>query len=295
MPAQILDGKAYAETIRAGIAARVAELRAQFGGRVPGLAVVLVGDVAASQVYVRNKENACKAAGMNGSVVRLPSNVDEERLLAAIDELNADPAVHGIIVQLPLPSQIDEARVLERVDPEKDVDGFHPVNLGKLLADKPHFVPCTPSGVHHLILATGVNIRGAHAVIVGRSRIVGKPMAHLLLTKGHGGDATVTVCHSRTRNLDEITRQADILVVALGQPEFIKGDAIKPGAVVIDVGINRRSDGSLCGDVDFASAVDVASWITPVPGGVGPMTVAMLLSNTLLAFTAIEFKRASLA
>lgn len=287
MAARILDGKALAQTIRGEVAAQVARLRDR-SARVPGLAVVLVGGVAASQVYVRNKENACKAAGMRGEVVRLPADVAESALLATLDALNADPEVHGILVQLPLPPQVDERRVIEAIDPRKDVDGFHPENAGLLAIGRPRFVPCTPLGIRELLVASGVETKGAHAVILGRSQIVGKSMALLLLQKGPGGDATVTVCHSASRGVEAITRQADILIAAIGRPESVQGDAIKPGAVVIDVGINRRADGSLCGDVDFAGAAEVASWITPVPGGVGPMTVALLLRNTLDAFRRLE-------
>ena len=280
MAARIIDGKSIAQSIRDKVAAEVSALRASTG-RVPGLTVVLVGENPASQVYVRNKQNACKAAGMRGELLRLPADVSEAYLLATIDALNANPHVHGILVQLPLPSQIDDRRVIERIDPRKDVDGFHPENAGLLAIGHPRFVPCTPLGVREMLLTTGVETRGAHAVILGRSQIVGKSMALLLLQKGPGGDSTVTVCHSATRDAAQFTRQADILIAAIGRAEQVKGDAIKPGAVVIDVGMNRRADGSLCGDVDYASASGVASWITPVPGGVGPMTVAMLLKNTL--------------
>jgi methylenetetrahydrofolate dehydrogenase (NADP+)/methenyltetrahydrofolate cyclohydrolase len=287
LAARIIDGKSIAQSIRDKVAAEVSALRASTG-RVPGLAVVLVGENPASQVYVRNKQNACKAAGMRGELLRLPADVPEAKLLATIDALNANPDVHGILVQLPLPSQIDDRRVIERIDPRKDVDGFHPENAGLLAIGHPRFVPCTPLGVREMLLASGVETRGAHAVILGRSQIVGKSMALLLLQKGPGGDSTVTVCHSATLDAARFTRQADILIAAIGRAEQVKGDAIKPGAVVIDVGMNRRADGSLCGDVDYASASEVASWITPVPGGVGPMTVAMLLRNTLDAFRTLE-------
>ncbi len=287
MAARILDGKALAQTIRSDVAAEVARLRRQTG-RAPGLAVVLVGDVSASQVYVRNKENACKAAGMRGEVIRLPADVAESTLLATISDLNANQGVHGILVQLPLPPQVDERRVIEAIDPAKDVDGFHPENAGLLAIGRPRFVPCTPLGIRELLLASGIETKGAHAVILGRSQIVGKSMALLLLQKGPGGDATVTVCHAASRDVDAITRQADILIAAIGRPDHVRAGAIKPGAVVIDVGMNRRADGTLCGDVDFAGAAEVASWITPVPGGVGPMTVALLLRNTLDAFRRLE-------
>ncbi len=287
MAARILDGKSLARSIRDDVARQVAELQADTG-RVPGLTVVLVGENPASQVYVRNKENACKAAGIRGALLRLPAGVTEGKLLATIDALNADPDVHGILVQLPLPDQIDDRRVIERIDPRKDVDGFHPENAGLLAIGQPRFVPCTPLGIRELLVASGVETRGAHVVILGRSRIVGKPMALLLLQKGPGGDATVTVCHAATRDLGEFTRRADILIAAIGRAEHVKAGDIKPGAVVIDVGMNRREDGSLCGDVDTAAAAEVASWITPVPGGVGPMTVALLLRNTLDAFRLLE-------
>jgi methylenetetrahydrofolate dehydrogenase (NADP+)/methenyltetrahydrofolate cyclohydrolase len=287
LAARILDGKALAQTIRDQVAREVSTLRAR-SGRVPGLTVVLVGDNPASQVYVRNKQNACKASGMRGTLLRLPGDVEESRLLETIDGLNADPDVHGILVQLPLPSQVDDRKVIERVDPRKDVDGFHPENAGLLAIGHPRFVPCTPLGIRELLIASGIETRGAHAVILGRSQIVGKSMALLLMQKGAGGDATVTVCHSASRDIEHFTRQADILIAAIGRAEHVKAAAIKPGAVVVDVGMNRRDDGSLCGDVDYAAAIEVASWITPVPGGVGPMTVALLLRNTLDAFRRLE-------
>lgn len=282
MPARILDGKALAQQVRADVAEEAARLKAETG-IVPGLTVVLVGENPASQVYVRNKQNSCKAAGMSGTIERYPADVSQGALFEAIDRLNADPTVHGILVQLPLPNHIDERAVLDRVDPRKDVDGFHPVNAGLLAIGTPRFVPCTPLGIRELLVAGGVETRGAHAVVVGRSQVVGKPMALLLLQKGIGGDATVSVCHSASRDAPAITRQADILIAAIGRPEHIRADWIKPGAVVIDVGIHKRDDGSLCGDVHFPGASEVASAITPVPGGVGPMTVAMLLRNTLRA------------
>ena len=287
MAARILDGKALAQTIRNQVSDEVDGLRARIG-RVPGLTVVLVGENPASQVYVRNKQNACKAAGMRGTLLRLPGDVDEATLLATIDTLNADPDVHGILVQLPLPSQIDDRKVIERVDPRKDVDGFHPENAGLLAIGQPRFVPCTPLGIRELLIANGIETKGSHAVILGRSQIVGKSMALLLLQKGPGGDATVTVCHSASRDVGYFTRQADILIAAIGKAEHVKASAIKPGAVVVDVGMNRRADGSLCGDVDYEAAAEVASWITPVPGGVGPMTVALLLRNTLDAYRRLE-------
>ena len=282
MPAEILDGRALAQQVRRQVAEDVAALTTQTGV-VPGLTVVLVGDDPASQVYVRNKETACKAAGMRGTVLRLPTATSQDELLATIDRLNADPAVHGILVQLPLPKQINEAAIVERVDPLKDVDGFHPFNFGLLAAGSPRFVPCTPLGIRELLIHSGVTTRGVHAVVLGRSQIVGKPMAFLLLQKGPGGDATVTVCHTATRDAASVARQADLLIVAMGRPEQVTANWVKPGAVVIDVGIHKRDDGRLCGDVHFPSAVEVASRITPVPGGVGPLTIAMLLRKTLMA------------
>jgi len=282
VPAEILDGRSLARRIRLQVADEVAELRSRTGV-VPGLTVVLVGDDPASQVYVRNKETACKAAGMQGTVLRLPYETTQSELLAMIDQLNGDPMVHGILVQLPVPRQIDGSIVLERVSPLKDVDGFHPLNFGLLAAGTPRYVPCTPLGIRELLIQSGVATRGARAVVLGRSQIVGKPLALLLLQKGPGGDATVTVCHTATRDTAGIARQADLLFVAMGQPEQVTASWVKPGAVVVDVGIHRRDDGRLCGDVHFESVAEVASRITPVPGGVGPMTIAMLLRNTLQA------------
>ncbi len=280
--ALILDGKTLGEKVRH----RVAEDARSFTtetGVVPGLTVVLVGEDPASQVYVRNKAAACKAAGMNGHVLRLPESTSQAELLAVIERLNADAAVHGILVQLPLPRQIDESIVVERVDPTKDVDGFHPANFGLLAAGEPRFVPCTPLGIREILREAGIQTRGAHAVVLGRSRIVGRPLAFLLLQKAEGGEATVTVCHTATRDAAGFARQADLLFVAMGRPELVTADWVKPGAVVIDVGMHKKADGRLCGDVEFASVSRVASHITPVPGGVGPMTIAMLLSNTLKA------------
>jgi methylenetetrahydrofolate dehydrogenase (NADP+)/methenyltetrahydrofolate cyclohydrolase len=282
VPGEILDGRALAQQVRRQVAADVAALTAKTGV-IPGLTVVLIGDDPASQVYVRNKESACKAAGMRGTVLRLPGGTTQTELLAVIDRLNADPAVHGILVQLPLPRHIDEAAVVERVHPLKDVDGFHPFNFGLLAAGSPRFVPCTPLGIRELLVHSGIETKGAHAVVLGRSQIVGKPMAFLLLRKGQGGDATVTVCHTGTPDPAAVARQADLLIVAMGRPEQVTADWVKPGAVVIDVGIHKRDDGRLCGDVHFSSVVEVASRITPVPGGVGPLTIAMLLRNTLMA------------
>jgi len=286
--ARLLDGVAIGREIRAEVAERVAALAAT--GRTPGLAVVLVGEDAASQVYVRSKGRACAEAGMHSETVRLPATTTEAELLAVIDRLNADPAIHGMLVQLPLPKQIRSETVLRRILPSKDVDGFHPVNVGKLvLGDPTAFRPATPYGVQQMLIRSGIETKGAHAVIVGRSTIVGRPMANLLLQDAPGGNATVTVCHSRSRNLPEITRGADILIVAIGKAEFVTADMVQPGAVVIDVGINRVDDPSqpkgyrLAGDVAFAAVAEIASAITPVPGGVGPMTIAMLLRNTLQA------------
>jgi methylenetetrahydrofolate dehydrogenase (NADP+)/methenyltetrahydrofolate cyclohydrolase len=283
--ARILDGRTLATAIKNEVAGAVARLKAE-SGAVPGLTVVLVGDDPASAIYVRNKQKACIAAGMAGQIERLPADCSQDRLLATIDRLNSDPTVHGILVQLPLPPQIDERAVVARVDPAKDVDGFHPVNVGLLAMGAPRFVPCTPLGIRELLVAEKIETRGAHAVILGRSQIVGKPMALLLLRKGPGGDATVTVCHTATRDAQALARQADILVAAIGRPEQVRRDWIKPGATVIDVGIHKRADGSLCGDVHAASAAQLAGAITPVPGGVGPLTVAMLLRNTVLAASA---------
>ncbi len=286
MLAKIIDGKQIADDMRAELAAQVEELKAN--GVTPGLTVVLVGEDPASQVYVRMKGKACEKLGMKSGTIRMPAETTEAELLQVVDRLNADDTVHGILVQLPLPDQIDEQRVLHSLRPDKDVDGFHPVNVGKVsIGDPTGFRPCTPYGVQQMLVRSGVEIAGAHAVIVGRSNIVGRPMASLLLHKGRGGNATVTVCHSRTRNLPDVTRQADILIAAIGSAEFVKGDWVKPGAVVIDVGVNRVDDPSsekgyrLVGDVEYEAARKVASAITPVPGGVGPMTITMLLLNTV--------------
>jgi len=282
LAAAILDGKGLAERIRERLALEALEFRVK-SGIVPGLSVVLVGDDPASRVYVRNKQNAVAAAGMHGDVVRLPVETSQADLLKLIDDLNADPAVHGILVQLPLPRQIDSRAVIERIDPLKDVDGFHPSNFGLLAQGNPRFVPCTPLGIIELLKDAEIETRGARVVVLGRSQVVGKPVALLLLQKGKGADATVTVCHTGTKDPAAIAREADIVIAAMGQPERVTADWIKPWAVVIDVGIHRKADGKLCGDVDFAGVSQVASRITPVPGGVGPMTVAMLLSNTLRA------------
>ncbi|HEY5764334.1 MAG TPA: bifunctional methylenetetrahydrofolate dehydrogenase/methenyltetrahydrofolate cyclohydrolase FolD [Rhodocyclaceae bacterium] len=281
MTATLLDGNALARKLRAGFRERVDTLKLQ--GRTPGLAVVLVGEDPASQVYVRNKVNACGEIGMRSEKISFAADVEQAVVLRRIAELNADPAIHGILVQLPLPAHFDADAVLEAIAPEKDVDGFHAENVGALVQGQPRFIPCTPYGVMKMLGETGISLRGAEAVVIGRSNIVGKPMALLLLAAG----ATVTVCHSQTRDLAAHTRRADILVAAVGRPRFVTAEMIKPGAVLIDVGINRIVDGpsagKLCGDLDFDACRSVASWITPVPGGVGPMTITMLLANTLEA------------
>jgi methylenetetrahydrofolate dehydrogenase (NADP+)/methenyltetrahydrofolate cyclohydrolase len=286
--ARILDGAAIARQIRAEIAREVAALSAQ--GVIPGLAVVIVGEDPASQVYVKSKGEACREAGMHSETIRLPATTTQAELLATVDRLNADPRIHGFLIQLPLPKQIDSEQVLHRVAPEKDVDGFHPMNVGKLaVGDASAFRPATPFGVQQMLIRSGIETRGAHAVIVGRSNIVGKPMANLFLQDGPGGNATVTVCHSRSQDLPALTRQADIMVVAIGKPRFVTADMVQPGAVVVDVGINRVADPAnakgyaIVGDVDYGPVAEVASAITPVPGGVGKMTIAMLLANTLQA------------
>ncbi len=277
MTARIIDGTALSQRIREEVAQRVQALAAR--GIRPGLAVVLVGEDPASQVYVRNKVAACEKAGLHSVKEQYPADMTEAELLARVDALNRDPSIHGILVQLPLPPHMDSHKVIEAISPEKDVDGFHVSNAGLLMTGQPLFRPCTPYGVMKMLESEQVPLRGAEAVVVGASNIVGKPMAMLLLQAG----ATVTLCNSKTRDLGAQTRRADVLVVATGKPGMITGDMIKPGAVVIDVGINRGADGKLCGDVDFASAREVAGAITPVPGGVGPMTIAMLLVNTVEA------------
>lgn len=275
MAANIIDGKAIAKEMREKLKEEVEILKDQ--GLIPHLAVILVGEDPASKIYVRNKEKAAKAVGIKSTTYRLKEETTKDKLLTLIDELNDNPDVHAILVQLPLPKHIPEDEIIERVNPEKDADGFHPYNLGKLLAGQPTVKPCTPYGVMKLLEYAKVEIRGKEAVIIGRSTIVGKPMFHLLLQE----HATVTVCHSKTRDLAFHTKRADILVAAAGSPHLVKGDMIKEGAVVIDVGINRLEDGTLVGDVEFEKAKERASWITPVPGGVGPMTVTMLLYNTV--------------
>jgi methylenetetrahydrofolate dehydrogenase (NADP+)/methenyltetrahydrofolate cyclohydrolase len=279
--ATILDGKALANEIRTEIGQRVSEF-IKSSGVTPCLAAVLVGEDPASQIYVRNKQQACQRMGIESRLHRLSASATAEELLALVHNLNQDPSVHGILVQLPLPKGIDQTKILDAVDPIKDVDAFHPANVGLIVQGRPRFLPCTPHGILQLLLRRNIPIAGSHAVVLGRSDIVGKPMAAMLMQRGKGGDATVTVCHSRTRNLPEITRQADILVVAIGRAKFVTAEMVKPGAVVIDVGINR-TDAGLCGDVDFEAVKQVAGQITPVPGGVGPLTITMLLYNTLHA------------
>ncbi len=287
MAGRIIDGVALAAKIREEVAARTAKLIAT--GTKPGLAVVLVGSDPASQVYVKNKVAACQKAGLHSVLEQYPPSMTQAELLDRVRALNADPAIHGILVQLPLPAHIDSHLVIETIAPEKDVDGFHVSNAGLLMTGKPLFRPCTPYGVMKMLESEGVQLRGAVAVVIGASNIVGKPMTMLLQSAG----ATVTICNSKTRDLGWHTRHADIVVVATGKPRMIDGSMIKPGAVVIDVGINRGADGKLCGDVDFDSVIQVASAVTPVPGGVGPMTIAMLLVNTLEAAERAQHNRAN--
>jgi methylenetetrahydrofolate dehydrogenase (NADP+)/methenyltetrahydrofolate cyclohydrolase len=275
MSARVIDGKAIAQKSRAELAKRVARLKGT--GITPGLAVVIVGDDPASKVYVRNKALACESIGMHSEVHALSSDTTQAHLTSFVRRLNDDDEIHGILVQLPLPKHLDARAVIEAIAPTKDVDGFHYQNVGSLVVGGPAFYPCTPWGVMKMLEHEGVAVEGKHAVVVGRSTIVGKPMALLLLNAG----ATVTICHSKTRDLAAMTRQGDILVAAVGKARMIRGDMVKPGAIVVDVGINRLPDGKLAGDVDYAAAAEVASMITPVPGGVGPMTIAMLLENTV--------------
>ncbi len=288
MAAIVLDGKAIAAQWRKDIAEETEALKLR-GDLVPGLGVVLVGDDPASLSYVTAKERACATVGFLSREHRLPVHATEKQVLETVKALNNDPAIHGILVQLPLPPQIREEIVIEAIDPGKDVDGFTPVNVGRMLIGKTCFLPCTPNGIVRMLIAAGIKTEGRHAVIVGRSNIVGKPLAHLLMRKAPGGNATVTVCHTATRDLAAFTSQADILVVAAGRPNTVTGGMVKPGAAVIDVGVNRIPDPEsprgyrLAGDVDFATVKNVAGWITPVPGGVGPLTIAMLLRNTLTA------------
>ncbi len=281
MTATILDGKSLAEEIRTEVARQVAEFVGQTGV-TPCLAAVLAGENAASEVYVRNKQKACERAGIRSQLHRLPVTTKMDHLLTLIDQLNADEAVHGILVQLPLPKGLEESRVLDAVNPLKDVDAFHSENVGRIVQGRPRFLPCTPHGIQQLLLRRDIPVEGSHVGVLGRSDIVGKPMAVMLMQRSRGANATVTVCHTRTRNLAEVTRQADILIVAIGQPKFVTADMVKPGAVVIDVGMNRLESG-LVGDVDFPAVKEVAGQITPVPGGVGLLTVAMLLHNTMTA------------
>lgn len=286
MSAQLIDGKKIALEIRQEIKASV-DARLANGKRAPGLAVVLIGENPASQFYVKSKAKACEEAGIYSRQLNFEADITEEKLLQVIAELNADELIDGILVQLPLPKHIDELKVIDAIAPEKDVDGFHPVSTGNLSLGRETFIPCTPMGVRELLIRSGVETRGKFAVVIGRSNIVGKPMAQLLMNRGEGGDATVCVCHSATKNLKEIVLQADIIVAAIGRAHFVTADMVKPGAVIIDVGINRVDDATspkgyrVVGDVDFDSVKEIAAHITPVPGGVGPMTIAMLLLNTL--------------
>ena len=276
---QIIDGKALSQEVKDEVKAEVLALEAKYG-RKPCLAVIIVGENPASQVYVRNKVKAAAYTGMESRLVELPSDISEEALLQQIAILNDDPLTDGILVQLPLPGHIDEEKVIDAIAREKDVDGFHPLNVAGLWLGKDCIVPCTPAGIMRMLDSIGVELKGKNAVVVGRSNIVGKPVAKLLLDR----NATVTIAHSRTGDLGEVCRSADVLVVAVGKAGLVTGDMIKPGAVVIDVGMNRNAEGKLCGDVDYASAEPVSSWITPVPGGVGPMTIAMLMKNTIACF-----------
>jgi len=280
--AVILDGKTLAKKIQEEIADEVAEFF-QENSITPCLAAVLLGEDPASEIYVRNKQKACERCGLDSQLHRLPDTATQDDLLELIKELNLDHNVHGILVQLPLPKQIEESQILQAIHPLKDVDAFHPENVGRIVQGRPRFLPCTPHGVQQILLRNDLEIEGKHVVIVGRSDIVGKPLAIMLMQRAPGANATVTVCHSRTQNLAEITRMADILVVAIGVPHFIKADMVKPGAVVVDVGINRLPNGKLAGDVDFEGVLEVASHITPVPGGVGRLTVTMVIQNTFEA------------
>lgn len=273
-----IDGKAISQAVRAEIAAETAKFKEETGV-TPGLAVVIVGEDPASRVYVRNKRTACEQVGFYSEGYELPAETTQAELEALVDKLNRDEKVHGILVQLPLPPHLDEEKLLLSIDPRKDVDAFHPYNVGRIMIGEYAFLPCTPAGIMELLTRSGISCEGKECVVVGRSNIVGKPMAMLMLQ----ANGTVTVCHSRTRNLAEVTRRADILVAAIGKADFFTADMVKPGAVVIDVGMNRRPDGKLTGDVDYASVEPVASAITPVPGGVGPMTITMLMKNTLRA------------
>jgi methylenetetrahydrofolate dehydrogenase (NADP+)/methenyltetrahydrofolate cyclohydrolase len=282
MSAVLLDGRKLAQTMQAELTVEVAEFTRRHGLR-PGLATVLVGDRPDSQLYVRNKQRDCRKVGIESFAHELPESTPQADLLALLGRLNADPSVHGILVQLPLPEHIHEPAIVDAVSPLKDVDGFGPVSLGLLTAGRPRYLACTPHGVCQLLARNGIAVAGKHVVIVGRSNIVGKPLALMLLQKGAGADATVTVCHSRTRDVGALTRQADVVVMAIGRARYLRADMVRPGAVVIDVGMNRLPEGKWAGDVDFDAVKEVASAITPVPGGVGPMTITMLLANTLQA------------
>ncbi|WKA60151.1 bifunctional methylenetetrahydrofolate dehydrogenase/methenyltetrahydrofolate cyclohydrolase FolD [Planococcus shenhongbingii] len=275
MTAKTIDGKAVSLKIKEQVKTRVEKLKEQ--GIVPGLAVVLVGEDSASHTYVKNKKKTCEALGMRSDLHQFPDTLEEAELLSVIDDLNKDPDIHGILVQLPLPKQIDEFKVIQAIDPSKDVDGFHPVSVGNMVIGKEAFLPCTPHGIMKLLEHYGINPAGKHTVVIGRSNIVGKPIGQLMLQQ----DATVTYCHSKTADLASFTRQADILVSAIGKAKLIDHSFVKPGAVVIDVGMNRDENGKLCGDVDLADVQETASFLTPVPGGVGPMTIAMLMENTV--------------
>lgn len=277
MPANILDGKAISASIREDIAKEVEILKGK--GVTPGLAVILVGDDQASHTYVRNKEKACEQLGMYSELIKLPASVKEEELLGRLRELNADPRINGILVQLPLPKHIDEKLVIETIDPAKDVDGFHPINIGRMMTKQEALLPCTPFGILKMVKETGIDIKGKHVVVIGRSNIVGKPVGQLFLNE----DATVTYCHSRTKDLRAFTTQADILIAAVGVAKMVKAEDVKEGAIVIDVGMNRDEENKLCGDVDYTDVAPKASYITPVPGGVGPMTITMLMYNTVQA------------
>jgi methylenetetrahydrofolate dehydrogenase (NADP+)/methenyltetrahydrofolate cyclohydrolase len=287
MVAEIISGNEVAKAMRAELKEEVSKLKAS--GVTPGLVVILVGEDAASQVYVRKKGEACQELGINSETVRLPATTSEDELLKLIDKYNADPKFDGILVQLPLPKQISEEKVLMRMDPGKDVDGFHPVNVGKMVVGAESYLPCTPAGIQELLVRSGNDPKGKHVVVLGRSNIVGKPIANILVQKAAGADATVTVCHSRTKDLPALSRQADILIAAMGVPKFVKADMVRDGVVVIDVGVNRIEDATtksgtrLVGDVDFDGVKEKAKAITPVPGGVGPMTITMLMKNTVQA------------
>ncbi len=282
MTARIIDGKQISADEREKITDDVAAFK-QATGITPHLAAILVGDDPASGVYVKNKRLACEKCGLGSSLTLLPVDTEQSKLMELIDQFNQDPQIHGILVQLPIPKHLDTKQILDAVHPLKDVDCFHPENVGLIVQGRPRFRPCTPWGVQHMLEVSNIDVAGAHVVILGRSEIVGKPLANMLVQKGPAADATVTVCHSRTRNLTEITRSADILVAAIGVPQFVKSEMVRPGAVVIDVGINRLETGKLVGDVDYEPVREIASAITPVPGGVGPMTITMLLRNTLTA------------